>query len=382
MFENISPYIPTLSVKPAEMAGLKNLPGPTKFLLSPHILLRPWVGSEYLESSIKVILEAYDSPCIIELDPSLDLTEEEGERSVFAELRALTSPDDGHRNWVNFINKHEPFTPTLIQTGTVEQIKQQASAFSELGRGIVMRIRLHSNIEATNNVTQSLDILDILNGVVKPEKFLLIADFGQRAQGWEYQAAIAHKLLSAAKDKFPISNAVVSSTTFPLEFDDNIPAQSVYERGMFQQLQQLHPELRLVYGDRGSARAESLDIPLGAPLPRIDLALEHHWYFFRERPDYPKDRRGLPVVLSPEERKRHKKEAYIRAARRAIDSEHWLNVPNVWGRQLILDTFNEAETGIYSPARATAARINIHLFQQANYGSKLLPDPEEDWEEF
>jgi hypothetical protein len=65
-----------------------------------------------------------------------------------------------------------------------------------------------------------------------------------------------------------------------------------------------------------------------------------------------------------------------------IASRHWDSRLRLWGCQMIEKTAFGDESGITSPNRATAARINIHLHQQLWFGdAEALYDTDEEWKD-
>ncbi len=146
-----------------------------------------------------------------------------------------------------------------------------------------------------------------------------------------------------------------------MDFTDRTE-QEIYERRFFNEVREQLPGSNLIYSDRGSARAERQNGGGGAPAPRVDLATVGQWGFFREIDVGDRD------------------QAYFDAATRAINSPYWDEDLHVWGTQMVQRTAAGDETAIVSPARSTAARINIHLQQQLFYddpNSKY--DTDEDW---
>ena len=60
-------YVPLLSVRPAEIRALKELPEKTKDRLLPFMFLRPWTTAQQLDNALVRIEEAYGTrPVIID----------------------------------------------------------------------------------------------------------------------------------------------------------------------------------------------------------------------------------------------------------------------------------------------------------------------------
>ena len=80
------PYMPLLSLRPAEMRALQELPNKTKDRMLPVIGLRPWLGANLLEKGLARLAEAYgERPTIVAVDAA-ELTDQP--RPVHAELAA------------------------------------------------------------------------------------------------------------------------------------------------------------------------------------------------------------------------------------------------------------------------------------------------------
>ena len=71
---------------------------------------------------------------------------------------------------------------------------------------------------------------------------------------------------------------------------------------------------------------------------------------------------------------------YQEAAIEVMNSEYWDAELRLWGTQMIEKTSLGDQYGITSANRATAVRINLHLYQQLHYFDVLKSlDTEEDW---
>ncbi|KRB79868.1 hypothetical protein ASE00_19420 [Sphingomonas sp. Root710] len=86
-------------------------------------------------------------------------------------------------------------------------------------------------------------------------------------------------------------------------------------------------------------------------VPRIDLPTSNQWITFRRDKDLEDN------------------EDYTDIAQRVIDDSEWPANLNIWGTYTISWTASGEPGAIRSPATAAAARINIHLHQQAFFGA-------------
>ncbi len=65
-----------------------------------------------------------------------------------------------------------------------------------------------------------------------------------------------------------------------------------------------------------------------------------------------------------------------------MKSDYWIKDLKAWGQQMIEKTAEGNKYGINSAQKATAVRINLHLYQQIHYFEEISElDTEEDWED-
>ncbi|MBB3607617.1 hypothetical protein [Rhizobium sp. BK602] len=355
-------YIPILTVRPAEMVALRELPDLAKDRMLPHIILRPWLNSNELRKSIDKIQHAYGKrPWIVELDDDIDYA---SESPAWQQMQSLQNPEKGFANWINFVARIDYAIPVLQISEDSEAVEKQIAAVKELGRGAVVRFPA----QVFHVVPKFVDFLQRSNY----NDVLFILDFGQADQRILTRYITAKAQCDAIISRFPDASIAISATTFPFEFSE-INKQAIFEREFYLELANQNPQLKLIYSDRGSARAERLGGG-GTPMPRIDLPGSTVWRFFREEV-------GQIVfgkrVITAEERE----SGYRSAAARAINDPAWDHNLNIWGTQLIKLTQIGADYSINAPVRATAARINIHLFRQSTFGyaGDISNLTEDDW---
>lgn len=354
-------YVPTLAVRPAEMNALERIEAADRQRLLANVLLRPWVGSHHLERSIEVIQRATAGDnCILDFDEAVAT---EGGRPVFSELAALRNPDDGFSSWYDFLEDHPNFLPTIQVTEPIS-IERQLDHIQRLDREFAIRFY-------AENAGGAGEILSAITNRIEQQSFCAIFDFGQKGADILVQLSNANALCDALRRNCPGAVGVFSATTFPSDFE-GLATQPIYERNFFDQLAANNRDVRLYYGDRGSARAQALGGGGGIPIPRIDYPTDREWSFFRERSTGNTD--------SPDAAQAAKKLAYERAAETAISSSVWASAFECWGSHEIVSTAIGNEN-IRSPATATAARINIHIARQSRYGTEFIAAPEEDWDD-
>lgn len=321
-----------------------------KDLLLPHITLRPWLSAHHIEPVIAKIEAAVGHRPVI-----VDVTRDpfalgESRRPVHDALDALRDPTEGYANFYDFVAEHENFVPTL-QLAARREVPAQIPKALALGRGIVVRLT-EPGFGASVGIAQQLAGVD-------QEKVYFILDYQRQTRELLGRAAGAIGLINGIREILPDCFISVSASTFPSNFG-GIDRQAIFER-LFHDEVVRHVQARnVIYSDTGSVRKERQTGASGQPPPRIDNAMPREWTFFRENDDSI-DRDA----------------AYQRAAARAIRSEGWVNL-GIWGTAQIINTANGA-AAIISQQRSTAARINIHLHQQANFGALPPPDVESEW---
>ncbi|MGB3538756.1 MAG: hypothetical protein WBA42_11410 [Mesorhizobium sp.] len=352
-------YLPVLSVRPAELVALRELPGGIHGVMLPHLLFRPWLGSGTLERAYDKVTHAYPSNAfILELDPAYEVT---GDSSLAVEVRQLRVEANGYANWVRFCSLHEQVIPCIQVGPTRIELAAQISALSELGRGVAVRVPKVG--------LGAINVLLALFAQANVSDALFVIDFGETSDRYLVDLLTAKTAVMSVLNENETFKVALSSTSFPSSFTE-ISDQEIFERRFFEALREELPAIsksRLIYSDRGSARLPSKGGG-GIPAPRIDLPTDVEWRFFRK--DVP-----------PETPKAQRLGAYKEMASKAVKSPAWDPGINIWGTQMIKLTELGSEFGITSPVRSTSARINIHLFRQARraIGSTDTISMEDDW---
>lgn len=347
-------YLPMLSLRPAEMRALEELPNRTKDILLPIVHLRPWVGAHRLENALRRIADAYvERPIII----AMGEIEPPNSRPVHAQLAALRDPADGFRQWCEFMEEedHQHFIPTIQYAIDQAQEEAQITRIHKMGRGLVAIIE-RPQFPAINIIAQRVG--ERTNG---GEGVCFILDFGLATQDHLQVAALAAGYFQSIRTHAPNAFVSLSASSFPNSFD-SVNEQQIYERRLFESLP---PVANLIYSDRGSARAERQMGGGGQPYPRIDYPLTDKWNFYRS--DNPNGFDG-----------------YRQQALGLIATEPlgvWNPNLRVWGTQMIERTAAGDTAAISSPSRSTAARINLHLQRQTFFNDpQAAEDTDEDWE--
>lgn len=346
------PYMPVLSLRPAEMRALEELPNKTKDILLPIVHLRPWTTAHMLENGLVRLHEAYDGrPTIIAIgDAEPTLTP----RPVHAELHALRNSAAGYGAWCAFIQERPNFIPA-VQLTDPEHLAEQVECFYGLGRGLVVIVE-RAGLPGLGALSQSI-AGETAGGT--DTCFVLDLGVGSRdpLQLAVYVVAYCQTIFASC----PQATVTISASSFPMDFK-TIVDQEIYERTLFDAVAAQMQDARLVYSDRGSARVERQRGGGGQPAPRIDYPLANRWLFYRSASEGFAGYREQAIALQ-------------------ADNDIFDAQLRVWGTLMIERTANGDTAAIRTPARSTAARINLHLQRQSFYGDPVgLYDTEDAWE--
>jgi hypothetical protein len=353
-------YMPVLSIRPAEVVALAELPDLSKDRMIPLILIKPWLGSGALVRGLDKIKHGFPArPWFAELDPEY---EPAATSDSFAEIQKLRDPSDGFRNWIAFVQELASAIPVLRLRGVTDtqEILKQIDNASELGRGVCIRVE--------RTILLLKPLVDVL--AQRPDiDITMVLDYGQQDARLLVNVIPAKADVAYIREKIPGAKISLSATTFPSAFGSN-SSQEIYERSFFNLVNS--DVGGLIFSDRGSARAGEQGGG-GVPRPRIDLPSQSRWNFYRSDCV-----RGEGETNDSFRRRRL--EAYGQMADEAVKSADWDKNLNIWGTQLIKITQLRSPFGITSPAKATACRINIHLARQSLYGLGVSSEElEEEW---
>lgn len=350
-------YIPLLTLRPAEMQALEELPEHDKNLMMPFFHLGPWSTAHRLASSLERLELAYeDRSCFVTIcEPDGSIV---APRPVHQELALLRNPERGYEAWCNFIESNINFVPA-VQLAASDQLQRQVTRLYSLGRGLMVSIDA-AGFPAAEQVAK---IISSLADGGRDVCFLLDLGRINDAIFMEGQASVyALAILGAAPNAF----VAISASSFPASFTTT-PAQEIKERIGFNNVA-AKIGARLIYSDRGSARAEQLPGGGGPLFPRIDYPLKNQWSFFRSENGV--DKKDVDL----------RKEVYFVQARAAMASSSWESKLRIWGTQMIERTALGDNSAITNPMRSTAARINIHLHRQLFYDDPgAMYDTDDEW---
>lgn len=365
-------YVPILSLSPSEMTAISELPEKDKDQILPLFPLKGWVGSKDLSRSIDRIEASIGKrKWIADIDSEFLETAREFRvtgkypRQVYYDIASLLDSSSGYDNWVEFL-KGIPAAIPVVQLDDLSQLVEQLDKLRRLERGIVVRLL----IERLG--TYDFDI--ILSAVQESgiEDIYVIFDYGDVSRESLAYIRQYSALLQKYSEVMPRALYSISCTSFPYGFPGAAMGElPIYERQIFRKVKNRNINLRMVYSDRGSARAGRMSGGSGTPPPRIDYPLKDDWRFVRKEFD------DSSNIADGE-----KERLYFEIASNIVSSEYWLKDLHLWGTQLIELTSKGDEYGINSASKATAVRINIHLYVQLHYDDVIEDlSTDEDWED-
>jgi len=364
-------YAPILALNPSEMTALEQLPEKDKDLILPIFPLKGWTTSHNLKNSIERIRKSFgDRQFIADIDAEFlssnktYVTTGEFPRPVHKQIHDLLIPNNGYRKWVDFIAETPNAIPAL-QLDQLSELDEQVQSMISLDRGIVVRFKMkESSAELFNIVARSL-----LSKNISQIFFILDHEDIGRINLLEGEKNAS--LIDSLHRLFPQAIFSISSASFPSSFAGSYRGEiPIYERLLFNEAFKSCPaDIVMIYSDRGGARAARLSGGGAIPPPRIDYALKNDWRFIRKE-----------FLDSQNVARGEKERLYKEAAIEMLNSDYWIDGLKLWGVQMIEKTSEGDEFGITSPNRATAVRINLHLYQQLHYNDMLENlDTDEDW---
>lgn len=362
-------YAPVVSIKPAEMNALKQLPDKAKDILLPIIPLRGWGSSNGLSNSFEKVLNAFGQRKVI-VDLESEFLErcvkevmEPSCRDVFKEIQHLANPSHGYKSWCNFLEENQLYIP-VVQIKKIDNLEAQFERLAQLNRGVVLRF-------SADDVVRH-DYVEIIKRISKIQysDIFIIYEFGQVTRAILESVPEIVNVINITRDYLGNVLFAISCSSFPFSFSGHSQADfSIIERLLYSKVTSEVRQGRFVYADWASARADSIGGGGRTPPPRIDYPLKNEWKIVRE--DF-EDFRNI--------KKGEKQKIYARIAKKIVESDYWNSELHTWGTQLIELTSAGDSFGIDNPQKATAARINIHLHQQLYYDDPgALVDLDEEW---
>lgn len=341
MLEGIS-YSPVLYTKNAELNALKNLRDELRPSMFPILSLRPLPHAHDFNHTLNKILEAKPGRFALDID-----------WSRYGKKHALTDPaqfdrlflhNDGFQYYYEMIEGIKGAIPVIVRcNGDCQFLDSQLDQAAALGRGLVLRIE-------RNNLHEMDHVIERVSSRIEDVAFLVDAGWANdilSAQPWTY--SVIAKIQRQRDD----AEIILASSSFPSSFSHmgKKGLSSNDDREMFRRMRAV-TNADLTYGDWGSTRRSNEATPMKA-VPRLDLAHSNEWLSYR----------------------RFGSESYMDIAKRLVLDESYMFTVDCWGKSLIQQLADGDAEAIKGTARATAARINMHLSVQASSGeAQNLPE--------
>ncbi len=346
-------YCPILHTRQAEIKALIQLPLVSKQKIFPLIVARPWPNAKGMVRTWEKVAEAFGAYNFA-LDLDTSRYDQGTGKAASDEFRLLFNPANGFSNYYDAIAALPRAVPVLrLNGGSIPEIDKQATHVDLMDRGVVCRLQYMPGVPV------GMVVREIIHRF--PDLTIFVDT------GWSpdllMREAWASQIIQQITDEKPETEIVVTGSSFPDTFSD-IGARGIRdlkERTLFANLMRRHNAATLVYGDWGSTR------PTPEPsvmriTPRIDLPTRANWIFFRQDKS----------LATPE--------SYADIAKRTMDDANWPRSLAIWGTYTIECTAQDVPGGIRSPAAAAAARVNIHLHQQAFYSADdVVSDSDEPY---
>jgi hypothetical protein len=322
-------YVPVLRAKVAEVTAFRNLSEGVKSQTFPLFLARPWPNANFLDLTTTRILEAAAGyPFALGLD---------AERRGYAsgkpaqnEFNALFESRGGYRAFYDWVDDQSNAVPVLQSSNDSANILLQLGHADRMGRGLVVHVTRD----------RPLGVLTAAGTVPPlPHDTIFVIDAGW-GRSYELLEAWSAQIVARIASVLPDAEIVVAASSFPDSFSEIVGHSEVaaLEFRLFQALRQRFNRANLTYGDWGSTRPSQSGGGGKIP-PRIDIPVGGRWNVFRADPDGDED--------------------YGDVANDAATHGCFSDVPNCFGKQMVLNT--PGEGGITGPAKATEARINMHM---------------------
>lgn len=349
-------YVPTIFLRNAELQAVAELPDSAKDLLTPIFCLKPWKTAKLLEAAMAQIVKVFgDRDYFLDIDPFDPV--KEVKRQAQEDFLELVDHSDDNQSWVDFFDKHPRAYPCIqVNHGELSAIRNQIDGFTAREKTFLVRLDRENGNRFTE-VIQEVCRTDHSN-------FGFVLDAGwsrDLLSRTNWVDGLVKQIVALRGSDVPIA---VTGSSFPDSFTgvDLGTTFPILERQLFKQIQQNNNQARLVYGDWASSRSPSEGGGGGNPIPpRIDLATGAEWESFRCREE---------------------DGGFLEAAEAASKSKNFPKSLHIWATYMIEATALGDPNGIRSLHKATAVRINMHLYRQLHYANfDPAPDTDDDYAE-
>lgn len=348
---DVQEYLATLGIRPAELNGLKELPGSTKDRLTPLVLLAPWLATTPLSRALDKFEESYPSrPYFIDVDTYYRIVDNPNEaKELWARLAQKPADLDA---WWKLLADYPNANPCLLMAQQpIERARDQITWARENNRTFCIRVNLAEGVGS--GFPPWMPTLAAELAEEGASDYAIVIEFGWVKDPLLLEARASGYITTFFSEIPPTIPIAISCTSFPRDFTtyDGTEPEGFSNRELIAEIRRSTNRPRIVYGDWGTTRPRSYG-HASQPKQRIDYPTDNSWVFARDQ---------------------DKSLDFQTAAARITNSEYWSGGLGIWGEQLIEGTAVGQPFAIDSMPKMYAARINIHLHRQAFYGH--LPPP-------
>ena len=353
-------YFPTLAIRPAEMRALEELPEKSKDRICPVILLCPWSTANTLESASERLIKAFGKsrPFFLDIDPHY--VNETSDRDAVLRFNDMRLGNDNWESYYKFVENVPNALPVLqIKGANKASVSQQLDNILELDRDVfLVRITPNTRLKDYSILSPIFDA-----GI---QNFIVALDGEWTKDVISTQRFVAETInqidgLNPSNVRY---NIITSVSTFPKGFTDiegkrEIPVDAVLLHQNIKQRYENRYDIH--YGDWATTKPKEYRGGRGDIPARIDYVLKTQWIIYRKQDEWD----------------------YKEAAEHLMnDSSVWQDDLAVWGSLQIEKTAVGDPSGINSPQRNVAARVNLHLHQFAwNNDPDQYNDADDIWSE-
>lgn len=353
----VQDYLVTLGVRPAELSGLKELPGGTKDRLTPLLLLAPWLATTPLSRALEKFEDAFPArPYFIDVDTYYQVNENINDAKRLWQQLAHAPADIGP--WWELLSDFPNANPCLLMARQpIDSAREQIAWARRNNRTFCLRMNLADGIGS--GIPQWMPTL--VNELTSEgaNDYAIVFEFGLVENPLLVASVVTgftNSFFGAISSEVPVA---VSCTSFPTDFTpfDGTEELAFTNRTLVSLVQQTTNK-KVVYGDWGTTKPRSYG-HASQPKIRIDYPTDDSWLFARNQ---------------------NGELSFQDAALRITGSNRWSGNLGIWGEQMIEGTAQGQAFAIDSMPKMYAARINIHLHRQAYFGDLPSPDAlDEEW---
>ncbi len=353
---DVHEYLVTLGIRPAELSGLRELPGSTKDRLTPLVLLAPWLATTPLSRALDKFEESYPSrPYFVDVDSYYQINDRPNEAKELWE-RLAKKPADLDA-WWQILSDYRQSNPCLLMAEqSIESAREQIKWARMNNRSFCLRMNFDEAI-GSGIPTWMPDLVTELaeEGTID---YAIVFEFGWVRDPLQVNSLASGFIKGFFSKVSPEIPVAVSCTSFPRKFTayDGTKECPFTNRKLIAQLRLATNHPKIIYADWGTTKPRRYG-HANAPKHRIDYPSDTSWVIARDQ-----DHRV----------------SFQEAAQRIIDNQRWSGNLGIWGEQLIENTADGQAFAIDTMPKMYSARINIHLHRQAYYDNLPSPDALDD----